>query len=159
MININATLILTVLNFILLIAVLAKILWKPMVEFLDERARMISDSLKLAEENKQRSEEMHIERDEIIKEARTKAAEIVDTAMTSASDESRAIVAEARENAQATVAAAKEDMRMEAERIKQELRHDIASMTVSLAGKVLDREIKEDDHKELIRKSLDVMGS
>ena len=55
--------------------------------------------------------------------------------------------------------AAKEEMEMEAERVKQELRRDIASMTVSLAGKVLEREIKEEDHKDIINKSLDVLGS
>ena len=46
-----------------------------------------------------------------------------------------------------------------AEKIKQDLRKEVASMSVSLAGKVLEREINEEDHKALIDKSLDVMGS
>ena len=159
MIKINATLILTVLNFLLLVGVLAKILWAPMLKFLDERAKKISDSLKIAEENTKREEEIKIEHDEIIKEARSKAADIVDKAMVSASDESRTIVAEAHERAQATVEYAREEIKMEAEKIKQDLRKEVAAMTVSLAGKVLEREIKEDDHKELIKKNLDVLGS
>ena len=64
MISINATVILTILNFILLIFVLGAVLWKPMLKFLDDRARKIEESLKLAEENKKRAEELkneHIE--------------------------------------------------------------------------------------------------
>ena len=159
MIKINATFILTVLNFILFVAVLAAILWKPMIQFLNERAKKISDSLMLAEENKKREEEMKIEHDEIIKEARKKAAEIADKSMVSASDETRKIIARAREQAQSTIDSAKEEISMEAERIKKDLRKEVAEMTMSLASKVLEREIKDDDHKELINKSLDVLGS
>lgn len=158
MISINATVILTILNFILLVAVLSLILWKPMLKYLDERAKTIEDSLIIAEANKQRTEEIQIEHDKILQEARLKAAEIVDKAMSSASSESRAHIAEAKEQAHNVIESAKKEINMEAERIKQELRKDIASMTIDLAGKVLDREIRESDHKELINKSLDTMG-
>ncbi len=159
MIKINATLILTVLNFILLIGVLSTILWKPMMKFLDERAKKISDSFKLADENKKRAEELKIERDEIIKSARTKANEIADKAMKVASNESRELIAHAREQAKATIDSAREEIKMEAERIKQDLRKEVASMTVNLASMVLEREIKDDDHKKFINKSLDILDS
>lgn len=159
MININFTLIATVLNFILLIGVLSVILWKPMLKFLNDRAKLISDSLLLAEKNKKREEEIKVEHDEIIIEARGKASEIVDKAMTVASNESRELIAQAREHARLTVDSAKEEIKMEGERIKQDLRKEIADMTVSLAGKVLEREIKGEDHKDLINKGLEVLDS
>ena len=159
MISINLTVIFTVFNFILLIFVLKAILFAPMIKYLDERTKKIDDSLKLAEENQKRADDMKIEHDKIIMEARSKASEILDAASTSAAKESREIVSEARKKAQDTVESAKDAILMEAERIKQDLRRDVASMTVSLAGKVLEREIKEDDHKELIKKSLDVMSA
>ena len=158
MISINATVILTILNFILLVAVLSLILWKPMLKYLDERAKTIEDSLKIAEENRQRTEEIQIEHDKILQEARLKATEIVDKAMSSASNESRAHINEAKEQAHNIIESAKKEINMEAERIKQELRKEVASMTIDLAGKVLEREIRESDHKELINKSLDTMG-
>lgn len=155
MIKINATLILTVFNFVLLVAVLTVILWKPMLKFLDERMQKIKESLKLAEDNTRRAEEMKAEHDEIIKLARKKANELVDTAMATASNESRDIIAHAREQAHATIESAREEIEMEAERIKRDLRRDVAEMTVSLSGKILEREIKEDDHRDLINRSLD----
>ena len=158
MISINATVILTLLNFILLVAVLGTILWKPMLKFLDERARKIDESLKIAEENKRRAEEMQIEHDKILKEARAKATEIVDTAMSNASKESRDYINQSKEQAHNIIESAKKEIQMEAERIKQDLRKEVASMTIDLAGKVLDREISEKDHRELINKNLDTMG-
>jgi len=158
MISINATVILTVLNFIILVAVLSVILWKPLLKFLDERAKKIDEALKLAEENKRRAEEMKIEHDQIIKEARAKAADIIDKAMSNASRESREYIAQAREQAQSMIDSARKEILMEAERIKQDLRREVASMTIELAGKVLEREITPEDHKELISKSLDTMG-
>ncbi len=159
MISINATLILTILNFILMIGVLAMILWKPMVKFLDERAQKISESLKIAEENKKRAEELKVEFEKVIRDGRRKATEIVDRATTAASEESRQIVSQARHQAQATVDAAKDEITMEAERIKGELRKEMAAMTIKLTEKVLEREIKEKDHRKLINSSLDALES
>jgi len=158
MISINATFILTILNFILLVLVLAVILWKPMLKFLDERARKIEESLKIAEENKKRAEEIKIEHVEIIKEARTKATDIIDKAMANATKESRELIAQTKEHTQSMIDSSRNEILREAEHIKQDLRKEVASMTVALAGKVLDREVKESDHKELIDKNLDVMG-
>jgi len=158
MISINAMVIFTILNFILLIAVLSIILWKPMLKFLDERARKIDESLKIAEKNRLRSEEIKVEHDQIVKEARAKATEIVDTAMSNASKESRDYINQAKQQALSMVESAKSEIQMEAEQIKQELRRDVAAMSIDLAGKVLDREISEKDHKELINKNLDTMG-
>ena len=159
MIKINATLILTIFNFILLVGVLSKILWKPMTKFLEERAQQIRDSLQLAEENKQRAIEMTAEHDTLIREAREKALEITEKTTAQASDESRRIIAEARSQARSTVDAAREEIQMEAEKIKQDLRREIAALTVSLAGQVLEQEITVEKHRELIEKGLNVLSS
>jgi len=158
MISINATALLTILNFVLLVTVLSALLWKPMTKFLDDRARTIEESLLIAKENKRRAEELKDEHDQIIKEARTKATEIVDTAMSNASNESRELINQAKQQAHSIVESAKEEIHLEADNIKKELRQDVASMTVALAGKILEREIKEQDHRDLITKNLDAMG-
>lgn len=56
MISINATIILTMVNFILLVIILRAILFKPLLKYLDERSKTIAESLRLAEENRIRSE-------------------------------------------------------------------------------------------------------
>jgi len=158
MISINATIILTMVNFILLVILLRVILFIPLLKYLDERSKTIAESLMQAEENKARSEEIQIEHDTIIREARTKAADIMDKAVGVASDESRDIVKEARMQAQATVDAAKDEIMVEAERIKMDLRKEVASLTISLTEKVLEREIRESDHRDMINRSFGALG-
>ena len=158
MISINATSILTILNFILLVAVLKAILWKPMLKFLEDRARKIEESLLQAEKNRKRALELEAEHDEIIKEARTAASDILDKATANASEEGRKIIAQAKEHAGNLAEAAKKEVRMEAEQIKLDLRKEVAAMSVTLAGKVLEREIKEQDHQDIIKRNLDALG-
>ncbi|MDP2982281.1 MAG: F0F1 ATP synthase subunit B [Candidatus Latescibacter sp.] len=158
MISINATIILTMVNFILLVILLRAILFKPLLKYLDERSKTIAESLRLAEENRIRSEEIHIEHDNIVREARTKAAEIVEKAVGAASDESHDIIKAARVQALATVDAAKDEILTEAEHIKQDLRKEMAELSISLAEKILTREIKESDHRDLINRSFGALG-
>lgn len=158
MISINATMLLTILNFILLVILLRAILFKPLLKYLDERAKTIAESLRLADENKKRSQEIAIEEERIIREARAKANEIVDRAISTASDESRELIRDAREKAQAIVDATRSELTEEADRIKRELRKDVLSMAISLSEKVLDREIREDDHRDLLEKSFKNLG-
>lgn len=158
MISINATIILTMVNFILLVILLRAILFKPLLKYLDERSKTIAESLRQAEENRIRSEEIHIEHDKIVRDARTKAAELIEKAVVAASDESRDIIKAARVQAFATVDAAKDEILTEAEHIKQDLRKEMAELCISLTEKVLTREIKESDHRDLINRSFGALG-
>ncbi len=155
MIDINATLVLTILNFIILLVVLRMILFKPLAKFLDERAQTIADSLRFAEENKKRAGEIAAEKDAIISETRKKAAEIMEKATANASDEGREIVRKAREETQAILTSAQKELAEEAGRVKRELRAEVSGMVVAIAEKVLAREIRTEEHKSIIEDGLD----
>ncbi len=155
MVDINATLILTILNFIILVIVLRAILFQPLSKFLDKRAQTIAESLNLAEENKKRSEEINKEKDAIIFESRKKAAELIDKAIANAHDESREIIRKAREETQTILVSAKKELAEEAGRVKRELRGEVSELVVKLSEKVLVREIKVEEHKKIIESGLE----
>ena len=157
MISINATLLLTMLNFILLVILLRILLFKPLLKFLDERARTIAESLRQAEENRRCAELLQREEEEIIRSARQKAGEVVVKAVASAHDEGRELVRKAREETQTVFASAQKELAEEADRVKRELRTEVATMVVSLTEKVLEREIRETDHRKLIEEGLDIL--
>lgn len=158
MISINATFILVMLNFVLLVVILSAILFTPLTRFLDERAKTIADSLRQAEENKLLAARIASEKDQVIQEARAKASEIIDRATAAASDESRAILNKTREESQAMIEAARNEMSADADRIKRALRRDLTGMVISLSEKVLDREISGQDHRKLIEEGLNALG-
>lgn len=158
MVNINATIILTMLNFILLVILMRAILFKPLLRYLDERAKRIAESIRQAEENKKRADEMVLDRDSIIQEARLKASEIVEKSKALASDESREIIRDARVQAQAIIDSTREALLSESEKIKYDLRRDVSTMVVRLSEQVLAREVREDDQKDIIEKGLKSLG-
>jgi F-type H+-transporting ATPase subunit b len=157
MISINVTLLITMLNFILLVILLRIILFKPLLKFLDERARTISDSLTQAEDNRQKAAALQQAEVEIIGKAHQKASDIIDKAAASAHDEGRELVKKAREETQVIFASAQKELIEEADRVKRELRKDVAAMVVALTGKVLDREIREEDHRKIIEEGLNTL--
>lgn len=157
MIDINATLILTILNFIILLVILRMILFKPLAKFLDERAQTIAESLRLAEENKKRSVEITAEKDAIIADSRKKASEIIEKAIANAHDEGREIVRKAREESQVVLATARKELIEEAGRVKRELRSEVSGMVVAIAEKVLSREIRTEEHKKIIEDGLGML--
>ncbi len=157
MIDIYATLILTILNFIILLVILRMILFKPLAKFLDERAQTIAESLRLAEENKKRSVEITAEKDAIIADSRKKASEIIEKAIANAHDEGREIVRKAREESQVVLATARKELIEEAGRVKRELRSEVSGMVVAIAEKVLSREIRTEEHKKIIEDGLGML--
>jgi F-type H+-transporting ATPase subunit b len=158
MVNINATIILTMLNFILLVVLMRAILFKPLLRYLDERSKRIAESIRQAEENKKQAEEMVLDRDSLIQDARLKASEIVEKSKALASDESREIIRDARVQAQAIVDSTRDALLSESEKIKYDLRRDIATMVVRLSEQVLAREIQENDQKDIIERGLKTLG-
>lgn len=157
MISINLTLVLTMLNFIILIILMRIILFKPLLKFLDERAQTIAKSLKQAEENRLKAEALDVERETVLREARLKATEIADKTLVSASNEGQEIIKNAHKQANSIIDATKLELESEAIKVKQELRKDVASMVVDLSSKVLEREISEKDHEEIIKKSFNAL--
>jgi len=135
------------------------ILFKPLLKFLDERAQTIAKSLKQAEENRLRSESLNIERETVLRETRVKATEIADKTLLLASNEGQEIIKNAHKQANSIIDATKLELESEAIRVKQELRKDVASMVVELSSKVLEREISEKDHDEMIKKSFNALGA
>ena len=145
----------TILIFIILLLLLGKFAWKPIVKALKAREESIDKALNeakiareeisgLKEENEKLLKEARLERDAIIKEAKEKGDKLITAAKESAQKESKMILAEAREM-----------VKKEKESTFKELKQDLASLVIDVAAKVIGKELRSPkDHKELIEDSL-----
>ena len=158
MIEINLTLILTMLNFLVLVYLMRELLFKPFVKFLDKRSETIAESLRVAEENRIRAESIGKEQEIILGEARLKSSEIITKATNLSRIESQEILKAAKNQALASIDYAKKEIETEGLKAKNSLSKEVLSMAVLLADKVLEREIKEEDHAELLKKGFDTLG-
>ncbi len=150
MVDAGPTLIMQWLNFGILLFLLYKFLYKPLLSFLDKRAETIKatmeeavngkeSALKLLEEYKEKIAGIEKEADKIFNDARKKAL-----------GEKERIIKSARDEAEKIIAGAKREINLESEKARAELKKEISSMVIMCASKVLEREVKLSDHEKLI---------
>ena len=150
--NLNATLIIQGIVFLILAGVTMKFIWPPLIAAIDERRRKIAEGLASAEKGEKNLAEAKSAATEIIKEARAQASKIVEQANRRSNeliDEARgAAVAEG----QRLVAEARQNVALESTRAREQLRKEVATIAVAGAGKLLGREIDPKAHADLLEK-------
>jgi F-type H+-transporting ATPase subunit b len=151
-VNINLTLIVQMLVFIVLIWFTMTFVWPMILGPMDERSRKIAAGLAAAEKGKQDLAQANERAEAIMREARERAGQIIDQAQHRAND----MVEEAKGAATAEgarlMAAAQEQIDLAAARARESLRRDVAQIAVSAASKILEREIDPRTHSDLIDK-------
>lgn len=150
--NINLTLIGQTLTFIVFVWFCMKFVWPPIMQALHDRKTRIADGLAAAERGQHEKELADKRAKEVLHEVKSDAAEIIAQAQKRASE----IVEEAKEDARTEgerlKAAARAEIEQEANRAKEQLREQVVSLAVAGAGKVLEREIDEQSHSDMLDK-------
>ncbi len=150
--NFNATLIGQSITFIVFVWFCMKFIWPPIMNALEARKKKIADGLAAAERGKHEKELAEERAKDILREAKDQAGEIINRADRRASE----IVDEAKVDAHAEgdrlKTAAQAEIEQELNRVREELRGQVVSIAIAGAGKVLEREVDEATHDELLKK-------
>ncbi len=149
----------TLIVFVVLLAFLTKFAWRPLMDALDEREKSIADTI---DEAKRSADEAQLKLQQY--EARLAAAaeearQIVARARTDAEVAAERIRTEAEETANRERQRAIADIRTAKEMAIQEVANKGADLAFQLAGQILRRELKRDDHSQLVREALEQMPS
>jgi F-type H+-transporting ATPase subunit b len=148
--NLNATLFIQTLVFVILGWVTMKFIWPPLIAAIEERQRKIAEGLASAEKGEKSLAEAHAAANEIVKEARVQATKIIDQA----NRRSNELVDEAKGTAiaegQRLVGEARQEVALETSRARQQLSKEVAALAVSGASKLLGREIDAKAHADLL---------
>lgn len=150
--NLNATLIVQMVVFLILAWVTMKFIWPPLIAALDARQQKIAEGLAAGEKGEKRLNEAQSTATEIIREARGQAGKIVDQA----NRRSNELVDEARGTARVEgerlVADARQEVALESTRAREQLRREAATLAVVAASKLLGREVDASAHADLLDK-------
>lgn len=152
------TLILQICNLLLQIYLIKRFLLKPVQNILAQRQAEANADLDAAAVAKEQAEAARTEYEEKLVGAREEAAAMVRSAAQTAQSRSEQILAEARQEAAALREKASGDIARERRAAVQELKNDISGIAVSIASKVVEKEITEQDHEALIRDFIENMG-
>lgn len=141
-------------NLVILIVVLALVLYKPVKRMLKEKREKLNSVFDENEKLKKESETLQSEYEKKEEQLRTESARISAEVAENAQARADAIVEEAQAQAKAIVDAAKKDALYQKEQLKAEYRDSVNELAVSIAQKLLEREISDADNSELIEQAL-----
>ena len=137
-------------NFILLLVILQKIGYKPILKMLNDRTEKIEKSLKQAkkiEEELQNTEEIKIAE---IKKAKQESQEIIKDANELAEKKSQEMIEKTKVKTQEIVASAKQEIQAEKESSITEAKKEIADISVQIAKKIIGNNFDENREKEAV---------
>ena len=137
----------TICNLFIQVYLIKRFLFKPINEMLDKRRAKADAEIQDAVKAKEEAQAMKAEYEKNMQEARDKANDIVKTAQKTAAVQSEAMKEKA-EN----------DIAQERRKAVNEIKGEIGGMAVEIAGKVIEREINEEDHTKLINDFIENVG-
>jgi F-type H+-transporting ATPase subunit b len=149
----------TLVIFGLVLFVLGKYAWGPMLDSLQQREKFIRESLEQAKSDRESAESRLKEYEEKLTEARAEATAIVEGGRLDGDELRRTIEDEARGEADKMVERAKREIQIAQQTAVKELYSASALLATDLAGRVLGREVNAEDHERLIAESLDELGN
>ena len=145
-------------NLLILLLLMKKFLFKPVMSVLEARENEIKNMYDQAETAKNEADGLKKEYDEKLNEARGEAEEIVKTAVRTAKTSSDEIIFDAQEKAAAIIERANEKIFIERKSAINDAKNELSDMALTIAEKVIERDIKPEDHDRMIEKFIEELG-
>ena len=146
-------------NLLILTWIVKKFLYKPVKKILATRRAAIDADYEQAAAARAEAEEDRLNYEAALAAASQTADQIIADASRMAEHRSSEIVAEAREKAAAMRRQAEADAVLERKKAEDDMKREIADVSAQLTGKLLQREINEEDHRALIDSFLQEIGT
>ena len=148
--SINATLLIQIVAFVLLIWFVNKVLWGPISKLMEERQKRIADGLSAAEKGKRELEMAEKRAKEVLKDAKEQAQNIIGQAEKRANEIVDDAKVKAQEEAERIRTGAQAELAQEVAAAREQLRGEVAQLAVAGAGQILAREIDANAHQEIL---------
>ena len=148
----------TMCNTLITFVIIKKLLYKPVRKMLAAREEEVKSMYSTAEQAQTEAEQLRSEYTERLSKAKEEAAEIVGSATRRANARSEEILKESSQQAAAMMKKAESSIEQERKKAMNELKDEVASLSVMIASKVVERDVKEADHERFIEEFIDKVG-
>lgn len=155
LIQFDATFFAQILNFLILLFILAKFAYKPLMKVLDERRARVANDLETAEKTRVEAEALKEQYSKQLAEARTEATAIIDKANKAGQKVHDDYVAQAQAEKDQMMAAAKQNIANEKDQAMTDVRAQAIALATEIAGKVVDQKLNSAADQELVAKTAD----
>lgn len=144
----------TIIVFLVLLALLRKFAWAPLLASLEQRQELIRKSLDDAQQARKELERLNQESAQILKNANAEAESIVSRSWSEAEKLREEMKQKARSDADAIMKEAQRQIEIETGRAVRQIRNEVADISVNIASKLIQRNFSREDNSRLIEDTL-----
>ena len=148
-----------IVGFLVLLYILSKLLYRPLLKVMDERADRIKESLEAAERAKEQAAASQEQMQEDIRKAREEGQQMIAQARDVAARFRDEEMAKAKDEIAAERTKAEADIQRERDAAIEDLRQEFAGLAISAAERVVERSLSESDHRSIIDRVLEESGT
>ncbi len=152
------TMIFAWVNLLILYLLFKKFLFVPVKNMIDARQKEIDDMYSSAENAKEHAEQLQAQYQDKISHAEEESEEIVKKAVRRAQLKEEEILKEANAQAERTLERAQEQIALEKKQAINDVKDQVSQMAIGIASAVIERDVSESEHKELIDDFIGNMG-
>ncbi|GAB6179323.1 F0F1 ATP synthase subunit B [Desulfotomaculum defluvii] len=156
--GLNGTILAQMFNFLVLLILLRAVAYKPFMNMLEKRRELIESSIAAAEEDKKQAEQMRAALQADLHRSREQATEMMARATKSAEEQAQQIIEAAKAEAARVKDSALAEIQREKERAVAELRDQVATLSIMVAGKIIDQKLDANVQKDMVDKFVKEAG-
>lgn len=149
----------TVVTFLVLVLVLSKFAWKPLLKSLQDRQDKIQQALDQAEKARAEAAELLKKNEVNLARAEEEYQRILREGKTFAEKLKEEVVSKAHQQAKREIQQAKEEIQRDVDAAKQQLRSEVADLAVQAAGRILDETLDAQRHKKIVDNFLNQLAN
>lgn len=150
----SGTIFWTVLTFVVLLLILKKFAWKPILKTLEDRENTIKVSLDEAEQNQKESEKYREEQAQLLEKLKKESADLFHQSKLDAENARKKLMDQARDDSEKLLSHAKNEIELSKLEAIGEIREHAVDLSIAAAKKVIGESFTEKDHLDLIEKSI-----
>ena len=154
LIEINWTLGVQLVSFLLLLAVLYKLMYRPLLGALEGRSAAIQQQLAEAQATREEAQRALGAMEERIRVAQAEAQALRERALREAAELRERLSAEARQEAARLIEGAQAQVSQEVRRARAELRAEVGVLATQIAERLIRKSLNDEDHQRLLREAL-----
>lgn len=144
--------------FLILMALLKKYAWGPLMGIMKERENHIASEINAAEQSRTEANKSLEEQRQLLKEARLESQTMIENSKKHGEEERAQIIMSARAEADRMKETAKKEIEIEKEKAVAALREQVSSLSVLIAAKVIEKELSAEDQQKLINDYIQEAG-
>lgn len=158
LVQLDSTFFFQIFNTIVLYAILRKLLFKPVTAFMEGRQKEIATTIESADNSKLQAEEYKKEHMKKVEDAKEEGREIVNKAIKRSEEKAQEIIAEAKTEAVKLKETANSQIELEKQKAVHELKKEVSEMAVLVASKLIQKDMKKEDHENVIEDFIKEVG-